>query len=121
MTRAQRLTNVFWPAFIAAGVATVVFFTMFDPMELQILGHHVDVGRTAAYSVGFFGLLDVRRIVVGAHVLFPADRRGGQPLPAAADRAAAGMSKTRRSDRVLLDWNCGTTTIRRRKRCSRMC
>jgi hypothetical protein len=55
MSRAQRLSNVLWPSFIAAGAATIVFFTMFDPMELQILGHHVDVGRMAAYSVGFFG------------------------------------------------------------------
>jgi len=55
MPTAQRLISILWPSFIAAGVATVVFFTLFDPMEMQILGHHVSVGRTAAYSVGFFG------------------------------------------------------------------
>jgi hypothetical protein len=55
MPSAQRLINILWPSFIAAGVATAVFFTLFDPMELHVLGHHVEVGRTAAYSVGFFG------------------------------------------------------------------
>lgn len=55
MSNAQRAINILWPSFIAAGVATAVFFTLFDPMELQILGQHVEVGRTAAYSVGFFG------------------------------------------------------------------
>lgn len=55
MAAAQRLIAVLWPSFIAAGMATVVFFTLFDPMDLQILGHHVSVSRMAAYSVGFFG------------------------------------------------------------------
>ncbi len=55
MSNVQRITNILWPSFIAAGVATVVFFTLFDPMDLQILGQQVEVGRTAAYSVGFFG------------------------------------------------------------------
>jgi hypothetical protein len=55
MPTAQRLMSILWPSFIAAGIATAVFFTVFDPMELQLLGHHVEVGRTAAYSIGFFG------------------------------------------------------------------
>ena len=55
MPTAQRLMSILWPSFIAAGIATAVFFTVFDPMELQLLGYHVEVGRTAAYSIGFFG------------------------------------------------------------------
>jgi hypothetical protein len=55
MANAQRIINILWPSFIAAGAATAVFFTLFDPMELQVLGHHLEVGRTAAYSFGFFG------------------------------------------------------------------
>jgi hypothetical protein len=38
---------IVWPSFLAAGVAEVVFFTLFDPDELEI-------GRLAAYTVGFF-------------------------------------------------------------------
>ncbi len=55
MSKAQRLINVLWPSFIAAGIATVVFFTLFDPMDMSILGDQVMVGRMAAYSIGFFG------------------------------------------------------------------
>lgn len=55
MTRAQRLMWVLWPSFIVAGIATVVFFTMFDPMDMNIFGVEVSVGRIAAYSIGFFG------------------------------------------------------------------
>jgi hypothetical protein len=51
----QRVIAVLWPSFIMAGVATVVFFTAFDPVEL--LGHPEGAPgaiRLRAYSVGFF-------------------------------------------------------------------
>ena len=38
---------VLWPAFLAAGVAEVLFFTVFDPSDFEL-------GRLAAYSAGFF-------------------------------------------------------------------
>jgi hypothetical protein len=38
---------IVWPSFLAAGVAEVVFFTLFDPSDFEI-------GRLAAYTVGFF-------------------------------------------------------------------
>ena len=38
---------ILWPAFLAAGVAEILFFTMFDPSEFG-------AGRMAAYSAGFF-------------------------------------------------------------------
>ncbi|MBV9192043.1 MAG: hypothetical protein JO292_13280 [Betaproteobacteria bacterium] len=37
---------ILWPAFLAAGVAEVLFFTVFDPSEFG-------AGRMAAYSAGF--------------------------------------------------------------------
>ena len=38
---------ILWPSFLAAGVAEVLFFTVFDPSEFG-------TGRLAAYSTGFF-------------------------------------------------------------------
>lgn len=51
----QKVIVVLWPSFIMAGIATVVFFTAFDPVEL--LGvQDVSFGtvRLRAYTVGFF-------------------------------------------------------------------
>ncbi|HYJ17586.1 MAG TPA: hypothetical protein VEW72_00285 [Burkholderiales bacterium] len=45
---------ILWPSFLAAGAATAVFFTLFDPAELVVFGETVDLGRTAVYSIGFF-------------------------------------------------------------------
>jgi hypothetical protein len=42
-----------WASFIAAGVAEVVFFTVFDPGELYFLGREVELGPLATYSLGF--------------------------------------------------------------------
>ena len=38
---------ILWPAFLAAGVAEILFFTVFDPSEFG-------AGRMTAYSAGFF-------------------------------------------------------------------
>jgi hypothetical protein len=45
---------VFWPAFIAAGIAEIVFFTVIDPQQLYLLGQAVELSATATYSIGFF-------------------------------------------------------------------
>ncbi|MEI7430608.1 MAG: hypothetical protein WCL27_09140 [Betaproteobacteria bacterium] len=44
---------VFWPAFIAAGIAETVFFTVIDPKQLYLLGQAVELSTTATYSIGF--------------------------------------------------------------------
>ena len=44
---------VFWPAFIAAGIAETVFFTVIDPQQLYLLGHPVVLPPIATYSIGF--------------------------------------------------------------------
>ena len=50
----QRLMWVIWPAFLVAGVAEAIFFTLFDPIELRLFGAPIEVSREAAYTVGFF-------------------------------------------------------------------
>lgn len=44
---------VLWPAFIAAGIAEIVFFTVIDPGQLFLLGQPVDLPAVATYSLGF--------------------------------------------------------------------
>lgn len=44
---------VLWPAFAAAGIAEVVFFTLIDPQQLFLLGQPVNVAPITTYSIGF--------------------------------------------------------------------
>jgi hypothetical protein len=51
----QRWGAVVWPSFFAAGIATMVFFAMFDPVELsRIAWIGVDLDRQWGYTIGFF-------------------------------------------------------------------
>ncbi|HXI36979.1 MAG TPA: hypothetical protein VNH80_08705 [Burkholderiales bacterium] len=49
----KRAIWILWPSFIIAGIAEVVFFVLFDPIELELLGEALGVSRLAAYSAGF--------------------------------------------------------------------
>jgi hypothetical protein len=51
----RRLMWVIWPAFLVAGVAEAIFFTVFDPFELHFFGAPLDVSREVIYTMGFFG------------------------------------------------------------------
>jgi hypothetical protein len=44
-----------WPSFVVAGLATGVFFSLFDPMDLRIFGKALSVSAMAAYTIGFLG------------------------------------------------------------------
>jgi hypothetical protein len=44
---------VLWPAFIAAGIAEIVFFTVIDPQQLFLLGQPVALSAINTYSIGF--------------------------------------------------------------------
>jgi len=46
---------VIWPAFLVAGVAETVFFTVFDPFDLHFFGAPLQLSREAMYTLGFFG------------------------------------------------------------------
>ena len=45
---------VLWPSFVAAIMAEGFFFSMFDPIDLMMVGGHVVVPPIAAYTIGFF-------------------------------------------------------------------
>jgi len=50
----QRIIAVLWPSFLTSGIATGLFFTIFDPLELTMLTGQLDASRMAVYSTGFF-------------------------------------------------------------------
>lgn len=50
----QRLVSVLWPSFLTAGFATVVFFTVFDPVTLSLMAGGPEISRLAGYTFGFF-------------------------------------------------------------------
>lgn len=50
----QGIISVLWPSFITAGVATGIFFTLFDPIELNMLLGGEPISRLGGYSIGFF-------------------------------------------------------------------
>lgn len=51
----QRVIAVFWPSFLTAGIATMLFFTAFNPVEIALcMGHQNPPGNLAAYTAGFF-------------------------------------------------------------------
>ena len=47
----QRVVAVLWPAFIMAGIATVLFTTAFDPAVIFI---DYDISRLGMYTICFF-------------------------------------------------------------------
>lgn len=50
----QRIASVLWPSFLTAAVATIVFFTLFDPVQLSLIAGGPEISRTAGYTFGFF-------------------------------------------------------------------
>lgn len=50
----QRIAWIVWPAFLVACAMEAVFFTLFDPADLYLLGEPLEASRMAIYSVGFF-------------------------------------------------------------------
>jgi len=52
--KVQKVIAVLWPSFIVAGVATILFFTAFDPEAILEASGYRPVGRLGGYSIGFF-------------------------------------------------------------------
>lgn len=50
----QRIIAILWPSFLTSGVATVLFFTAFDPQLLLAETRFAEISRLGAYTVGFF-------------------------------------------------------------------
>jgi hypothetical protein len=53
--RSARIGAIVWPSFFAAGIATMVFFAIVDPIELaEMTWPHASVSREAGYTICFF-------------------------------------------------------------------
>ncbi|MCB1724804.1 MAG: hypothetical protein KDJ39_14030 [Gammaproteobacteria bacterium] len=50
----QQIVSIMWPSFLTASAATIIFFTLFDPIELGQIGGFPSLTRTGGYTIGFF-------------------------------------------------------------------
>jgi len=50
----RQLMWILWPAFLVAGIADGLMFSLFDPQDLHVFGEPVSLDRRAVYSIGFF-------------------------------------------------------------------
>ncbi len=74
---AHRIMWVVWPAFLVAGFAEVVFFTLVDPEELHFFGDTLELSRRAIYTVGFFCFWSVCMLSSGL-TMFLSRRSAGE-------------------------------------------
>ncbi|MDX1500130.1 MAG: hypothetical protein R3176_09545 [Woeseiaceae bacterium] len=51
----QAVATAGWISFLAAAIATMVFFAIFDPVEIAaLLDPELEISRDAGYAIGFF-------------------------------------------------------------------
>jgi len=51
----QAVFTVVWISFLSAAIGTMVFFALFDPVDLTgIFDADLDINRDAGYAAGFF-------------------------------------------------------------------
>ncbi len=46
---------VLWPSFLMAAIATMLFFSVFDPNHILMNTWFPDMSRVGAYTIGFLG------------------------------------------------------------------
>ncbi|MGB0713474.1 MAG: hypothetical protein ACPGUC_07935 [Gammaproteobacteria bacterium] len=68
--KVQVIAAMLWPSFLTAGVATILFFTAFDPAYVF---SEYDISRMGAYSIGFlcFWALTASSCMISAFFLRP--------------------------------------------------
>lgn len=73
----QQFASIVWPSFLTASLATVVFFTVFDPNELAMIGGFPGLSRSGGYTIGFFcfWLLTTLSSTLTAYFRRPTNRR----------------------------------------------
>lgn len=65
----KKAVLLFWPSFLIAGFATMMFFSIFDPYELSLHGARLFEDKLTAYSVFFlvawsFGALNTAIVLL---------------------------------------------------------
>ncbi len=66
----QQFVSILWPSFVTAAFATIVFFTLFDPIELSLIAGLPDITRMAGYTIGFFAFWLVTSLSSGLTCYF---------------------------------------------------
>ena len=51
---AQKVIAILWPSFLTAGLATILFFTAFDPQLVMLAGGFEPISRLGGYTIGYF-------------------------------------------------------------------
>lgn len=79
----KRLIPILWPSFLMAGVADILFTTLFDPLEILYRGEPLIEQRIAAYTIGFFvfWLLGIASSSMTCYFQRSADEINRCPLP----------------------------------------
>ena len=75
MPLSARIITVLWASFLMAGIATGVFFSTIDPLELRYCVDFPEVSRNGAYSIGFilFWLLTSASGFLSLFLTYPED------------------------------------------------
>ena len=78
-----RIVAVLWLSFLTAIVATGVFFSAIDPLELKYCVSFPEVGRLGAYTVGFllFWLLTASTSLLAVFFTHPSRDERKPPQP----------------------------------------
>ena len=50
----QRFISILWPSFLTAGLATAIFFTVFDPTLIVAISGYGEISHLGGYTIGFF-------------------------------------------------------------------
>ena len=77
----QAVFTVIWISFLSAAVATMVFFAIFDPVELGgYIDEEHDISSDTGYAIGFFFFWALCAICAGttAFLLRTAPKRGAK-------------------------------------------
>ena len=79
----QKVVAILWPSFLTAGIATILFFTAFDPIDMLMTTRFADVSRMGAYTVGFFlfWLLTTSSCMLTCYFQRPCMFKGNQDSP----------------------------------------
>jgi len=77
---AQRIAATLWLSFLMAGIATGVFFSVIDPLDLKYCVNFPEVNRTTAYSIGFFlfWLLTASSSLLAVFFIYPSKQTDPQ-------------------------------------------
>jgi uncharacterized membrane protein YcfT len=67
--KTSRLLTITWPAFLAAGMLTMLVFAMVDPHDLHWFGHPLALSRAGVYTLAFFAFWAIVMVACGMTAL----------------------------------------------------